>query len=191
MASIPPAYEAAFQRWGYLADAEAHKYGLPNGATLLAKIGYVESRYNMNAVSSAGARAAMQFMPSTRQAYIDQYHIDPWANVDQAVHAAAIFMKTTGLAGYNPGSGSYISEVQNAPVAISAQGVPRGPARQMPGGRASTAVTGTSSTTDAGPTLIRFLVMAALVLGGVALLGVGFTRAAGSSPEGEAARRLG
>lgn len=188
MAQVPPSYAAAFQRWGYLADAEAHKYGLPNGATLLAKIGYVETRYskNLEITSGAGARGPMQFMPATRAAYIKQYHVDPWASVDEAVHAAAIFMKTTGLAGYNPGSPYYIPEVLKAPVRISAQTSP--PGKRTGGVAASAAATPQVSSASAGSSLMRFLLTGALVLGGAGLAGFGIMRASGSSPFQVAAR---
>lgn len=186
MAQIPPAYERAFQRWGYLADAEARKYGLPNGATLLAKIGYVETRYSrdLGITSSAGARGPMQFMPATRQGYLDQYGVDPWASIDDAVHAAGIFMKTTGLDGYNPGSSTYISEVLKAPVALSGQAT--GPTRRRRS-RRPTEEEPNGATSDS---LLHFLLTAALVLAGAGMVGLGLSRAVGSSPAGAAMEQL-
>jgi membrane-bound lytic murein transglycosylase B len=182
MARIPPAYERAFQRWGYLADAEARKWGLPNGATLLAKIGYVETRYSrdLGITSSAGARGPMQFMPETRAGYVSQYGVDPWASIDEAVHAAGIFMKTSGLDGYNPGSSTYIDEVKSAPVAIGAQAT--GPATGRANRGRARSTFDAARSTETGDPLIRFLLTAAFGLGGAALVGIGLSRAVGSSP---------
>jgi hypothetical protein len=186
MPQLPPDWEAAVQRWGYLADAEARKYGVANGATLLAKIGYVESRWtrNANLTSSAGAKGWMQFIASTRQAYIDRYGVDPWASLDDAVHAAGLFMKHTGLAGYNPGSSTYISEVLNAPAKVSGKG-----------GGARRAVAGSSRRrsggADRGPILLRVLLTAALVLAAGALVGVGVSRLVGSSAAQQVASERG
>lgn len=190
MASIPPNYEAAFIRWGYLADREAKKYGLPNGATLLAKIGYIESRYskNMKITSYAGAQGPMQFMPETRAEWIRRYGLDPWKSVDEAVHSAGIFMKTLGLDSYNPGSSTYIDEVLQAPVSIGADKVAAGPAQLLTGARervgstAAAAKGAATSSTDSGESFLRFLVTVAIGLGGAALVGIGVGRAAGSAP---------
>lgn len=188
MASIPPDYRAAFIRWGYLADGEAKKWGLPNGATLLAKIAYVETHFSkdLGITSYAGAKGPMQFMPETRQSYIQRYGVDPWKSIDEAVHGGAIFMKSLGLDSYNPGSSTYVSEVLNAPVSISAKST--GPGRRVgaaaagdAGGR-SPAAAASSGGSDAGGTLVHVLVAAALVLGGAGLVGLGISRAAGGSP---------
>lgn len=188
MASVPPAYRDAFIRWGYLADGQAKKYGLPNGATLLAKIAYVESRFSadLGITSSAGAQGPMQFMPATREEWMKRYGLDPWKSVDQAVHSAGIFMKTLGLDHYNPGSSTYISEVLRAPVSINEQST--GPGRRVgaaaagdaAGGRSPAAAASSSGST--GGTLVHVLVAGVLVLGGAAMVGLGISRAAGASP---------
>lgn len=86
-------------------------YGI-SGKKLLAKVTAGESGGTMHgAVSSAGARGAFQFIPSTRAAYIKQYHVDPWANADQAAKAAIIHIMGTGLSGYNPGMPTYTSYI--------------------------------------------------------------------------------
>lgn len=122
MAAVPAEYKAPLARYGPLADAEAKKYGL-TGAELLAKLLSGESHFDMGAVSSAGAKSAAQFIPSTRAAYIRQYGVDPWASPDSAVHAAAIYMQKDGLAAYNPGGGQgYISYILGQDVG----GVPKG-----------------------------------------------------------------
>ena len=179
MAQLPPNWEAAVQRWGYLADAEARKYGLPNGATLLAKIGYIESRWTTdpNIESYAGAKGWMQFIPSTRAAYVQRYGVDPWESLDEAVHAAALFMKHTGLAGYNPGSSTYINEVLGAPAKVSAQGA----GRRSSNVRQSAIAGGGGGGKPNVQGGRRFLVTIALVLGGAAVIWIGMTRAVGSS----------
>jgi hypothetical protein len=123
VSAVPRAYREAAERWGYLAEGQAHKYGVANGATLLLKIAYVESGLGANlGPSSAGARGPTQFMPATRAAYIRQYHVDPWKNPDEAFHGTGLFMKHTGLGGYNSGSSTYIHEVLSAPVSVGRQG---------------------------------------------------------------------
>jgi membrane-bound lytic murein transglycosylase B len=192
MASIPPNYRAAFQRWGYLADAEAQKYGVANGATLLAKIAYVETKFSsdLGIKSYAGARGPMQFMPSTRDEWIKKYGVDPWKSVDEAVHGGALFMKGLGLDSYNPGSSTYIDEVLKAPVGISGQST--GPGRRP---RAAAAAAGkpVAAAIDAGgsagSTMLRFLLSAVFVLGGFALMLLGLSRAVGSSPFDVASRQ--
>lgn len=175
MTRVPRAYREAAERWGYLAEGQAHKYGQPNGATLLLKIAYVESRLGANlGPSSAGARGSTQFIPETRQAYIKKYGVDPWKNVDEAFHATGIFMKTSGLAGYNPGSSTYIHEVLSAPVSAAGQGPqPRG--RRAPAAPAAEASSG-----GFGGELMHIGLVGALVLGGAAMIGLGATRMLGT-----------
>jgi hypothetical protein len=88
--------------------AEAQRNGLP--PALLAAVAKVESNYNPNAVSPAGARGLMQFMPGTAR----DYGIDPM-NPAQAIHGAArklaADLKSFGsvslaLAAYNAGAGA-------------------------------------------------------------------------------------
>jgi hypothetical protein len=88
--------------------AEAQRNGLP--PALLAAVAKVESNYNPNAVSPAGARGLMQFMPGTAR----DYGIDPM-NPVQAIHGAArklaADLKSFGsvslaLAAYNAGAGA-------------------------------------------------------------------------------------
>jgi hypothetical protein len=182
--SPPRAYVEAAERWGFLAEGEAHKYGLPNGATLLLKIASGESSFNMHAVSSADARGATQFIPSTRADYIHKYGVDPWKSPDEAMHAAAIFMKTAGLASYNPGGGQgYIDYILGQPVSVKHphQLPGRGaPARESPRSRAQ------PETSSSGPgglagDLMHIGLVATLVLGGTAMVGLGVTRFMGSA----------
>ena len=57
------------------------KYGLPTG--LLSTIGFHESGFDSSAVSDAGARGLMQFMPATAKEYGINPH-DPLASIDAA-----------------------------------------------------------------------------------------------------------
>lgn len=50
-------------------------------------------RSNANQVSEAGARSVYQFIPETRQAFINQYGVDAWANPHSAVRAAALHLR--------------------------------------------------------------------------------------------------
>jgi hypothetical protein len=177
MTAIPRAYREAAERWGYLADGQAHKYGLPNGATLLLKIAYVESGLGANlGPSSAGARGPTQFMPETRAAYVRQYHVDPWKNVDEALHGTGLFMKHTGLGGYNPGSSTYIHEVLSAPVSLAHKGP-----QPLPGGRRAAAKKEPSSAPGGfGGELMHIGLTGVLVIGGVAMVALGATRMLGA-----------
>lgn len=177
MAAVPREWREAAERWGYLADGQAHKYGLPNGATLLLKIASGESGFNMRAVSSAGARGGTQFISSTRQSYVEKYGIDPWKNPDEAMHATAIFMKTSGLAGYNSGGGQeYIDYILGQKVGVgreAAQGGKRGkpgkPPKPKPG------------ESSLGERLREIGLVGVLVLGGAAMIGLGATRMLGTT----------
>jgi hypothetical protein len=182
--SIPPAYQRAFERWGYIADGEAHKYGLPNGATLLAKIAYVETRFspNLKITSSAGAQGPMQFEPTTRAEFLKSYGVDAFASVDQAVHAGAIFMKTLGLDHYNAGSSTYVHEVLSAPVpTLGSTGPTRGTGASSSKAPAAAAATSSAPASASGLNGgIRFLLTSALVGGGSLLAAFGVTLMVGA-----------
>lgn len=116
--NVPAEYVGPIMQYAPLAEAEAHKYGL-TGAQLLAKLLKGESGFRLNAVSSAGARGPAQFIPSTRQAFISRYGVDPWKSPADAVHAAALFMRDQGLAKYNPGGGrGYIDYILGQQVTL-------------------------------------------------------------------------
>jgi hypothetical protein len=185
VARPPRAYVEAAERWGFLADAQAHKYGVSNGATLLLKIASGESNFNMKAVSSADARGATQFIPSTRDAYIKQYGVDPWKSPAEAIHAAAIYMHTSGLAAYNPGGGQgYIDYIIGQPISPVKPGH-----RPLPGGqtqppRRQAAPEAESSGSGPGGfagDLLNIGLVATFVLGGAALIGLGTTRMLGTA----------
>lgn len=116
MATIPRDYLEAARRYGPSVDAIASRYTNPltgrrlSGTALLLKLGSGESGFSAGATSGAGAHGRTQFMPGSRQIAIDKYGIDPDANADSAVHAAALHLRgkingSQGLEGYNPGGG--------------------------------------------------------------------------------------
>ena len=187
MARAPKAYVEAAERWGYLAEGEAHKYGVANGATLLLKIASGESNFNMAAVSSAGARGATQFIPSTRASFLEKYGVDPWKSPDAAMHATGIFMHTAGLAGYNPGGGQgYIDYILGQPVSLSH------PLTRRPSGRSSRAAPSGSSSSSSGPSgfagdLMHLGLVATLVLGGAGMIALGVSRLLGTAAPGTSA----
>lgn len=120
----------AIQRWGPKINRLARKRYKISGQQLLARLTLGESGGNEDAVSSAGARGRTQFMPTSRQAAIDKYGVDPWGSADDAIHAAVLHLKgkingSKGLEGYNPGGGSaYVSYIlgQNAPKDLARGG---------------------------------------------------------------------
>lgn len=73
-----------------LATQAEQAYGLPSG--ILNAIRMRGERSNADQVSSAGARTPYQFIPSTRQAFLRKYNVDPWADPSQATNAAAIHL---------------------------------------------------------------------------------------------------
>jgi membrane-bound lytic murein transglycosylase B len=185
VAHAPRPYVQAAERWGFLADAQAHKYGLPNGATLLLKIASGESGFNMGAKSSAGARGATQFIASTREEWIRKYHVDPWKSPDEAIHATAIFMHTLGLAHYNSGGGQeYIDYILKQPVS-AAEGAGRRGARGRGAGAKGEASSSSSSAPNGfGGALMEFGLVGLFVLGGAAMVGLGATRMLGTAKGG-------
>lgn len=100
-------------------DGTFQKYGSQYNVdwVLLKAQAAAESRIGTmkNAVSVKGARGIAQFIESTRNEYVKNYGIDPWASEDQGIKAQAHYMnrigKTNGydwvrtLASYNWGWG--------------------------------------------------------------------------------------
>jgi peptidoglycan DL-endopeptidase CwlO len=91
------------------------RHGVP--PQLLAAVGWVESRYQIDAVSSAGAQGVMQLMPFVA----DEYGVDAF-DPHQAIDAAAQLLRThhdrfgswdLALAAYNAGAGA-VSRAGNA-----------------------------------------------------------------------------
>lgn len=94
----------------YAAEFEAAgaRHGIP--AKVLASIGYVESRFQLDAVSSAGAVGMMQFLPSTAAGMGVDPH-DPSSAIDGAArylrHALDRFGSLDqAIASYNVGPGA-------------------------------------------------------------------------------------
>lgn len=77
------------------------------GKTVSAEFGGRSTKTGRGVVSSAGARGPAQFIPSTRQAYIDKYGVDPWAGDKQAIKGLMLHQLSTGVEGYNPGMPTY------------------------------------------------------------------------------------
>ncbi len=96
-------------------EAAGNQHGVP--PQLLAAVGWVESRYQVDAVSSAGAQGVMQLMPFVA----DEYGVDAF-NPHQAIDAAAQLLRShhdrfgswdLALAAYNAGAGA-VSRAGNA-----------------------------------------------------------------------------
>jgi hypothetical protein len=88
--------------------ASAKRHGVP--PALLAAVAKVESNYNPNAVSPAGARGLMQFMPATARDY-GINPMDPAQAVEGAARKLAADLRAFGsvslaLAAYNAGAGA-------------------------------------------------------------------------------------
>jgi soluble lytic murein transglycosylase-like protein len=122
--------------YGDLFVKAGQKYGV--SAKLLAAVAKVESNYNPNAVSPAGAQGLMQLMPSTA-AGLGVNALNPAQAVDGAARMLAGSLKEFGsvplaLAAYNAGGGAvhkyggippfaetqaYVPKVQAAVAALS------------------------------------------------------------------------
>lgn len=129
---------AAVRRYGPTVDRVAAKYGI-SGSALLAKLvkgetNFTHKRGGRLTTSSAGARGAAQFMPETRAAFIKRYGVDAWASPEEAVHAASIYLRKSGLAAYNPGMKSYSSYILGQHVGDVGSGPVAAPGA-LPGGR--------------------------------------------------------
>lgn len=97
-------------------EAAGNQHGVP--PAMLAAVGWVESRYQTDAVSSAGAMGVMQIMPVVA----NELGVDPY-DPAQAIDGAARLLRShyerfgswdLALAAYNAGAGA----VQNAGRAI-------------------------------------------------------------------------
>ena len=98
-ASVPQALVPLFLQ-------AAARYGIP--PQLLAAVGRVESNFNPNAVSSAGAQGLMQIMPDTAKGLKLADAFDPTANIDAGsrylkAQLAAFGDVRLALAAYNAG----------------------------------------------------------------------------------------
>jgi hypothetical protein len=108
---IPKEYLQAIARYGPSVAGVAKQYGI-SGEALLAKVLQGESGFQQGRTSSAGAKGPAQFTAGSRATAMQKYGVDPWADVDQAVHGEALHLRgkingSPGLEGYNPGMASY------------------------------------------------------------------------------------
>jgi len=99
---------AASTPYASIFDAAGARYGIP--PKVLAAIGYVESRFRTDAVSSAGAVGMMQFLPSTAASMgVDPY--DPASAIDGTARYLRSALDRFGsieqaIASYNVGPGA-------------------------------------------------------------------------------------
>lgn len=119
--------------WTNLAAATETKLGLPPGL-LQATITHGE-RTNADLVSSAGAKTVFQVIPSTRNAILNKYGVDAYADDASASEAAGLLYKEsldrnkgsisaaiaeyhggTNKANHGPINRSYVARVVNAPI---------------------------------------------------------------------------
>jgi len=89
MQGAPNSYQDPY--WTQLARSAGEKAGLP--PALLGSIVNYGERSNNDQVSSAGARTPFQITPSTRQAILDKYGIDPYLSPENAADSAALLLK--------------------------------------------------------------------------------------------------
>jgi soluble lytic murein transglycosylase-like protein len=107
-AAVRPAALTSSVPYAGLFQAAAAKHGV--SPTLLAAVAKVESGYNANAVSPAGAQGLMQMMPSTA-ASLGVDPLDPAQAIDGAARILAGDLKSfnslpLALAAYNAGGGA-------------------------------------------------------------------------------------
>lgn len=104
-------------------EAAGARHGVP--PRLLAAVGWVESRYQTDAVSSAGAEGVMQLMPFVSE----HYGVNPW-DPAQAIDAAGKLLAEhfarfgswdLALAAYNAGAGA-VSAAGNQPPSANVAG---------------------------------------------------------------------
>lgn len=99
---------AAATPYSAMFEAAGARYGIP--AKVLAAIGYVESRFRTDAVSSAGAVGMMQFLPSTAASMGVDPH-DPASAIDGTARYLRSALDRFGsldeaIASYNVGPGA-------------------------------------------------------------------------------------
>lgn len=119
---VPAQYRPAIRKWGKYLEREMKKNGLVgvsgglpqgmSGAEYLSKIIQAESGWDSRIgspenTSSAGAQGLGQFIPSTRDAFLQQFGVDAYAGPNQQIKAAAFHLDGNhtagGLESYNPG----------------------------------------------------------------------------------------
>lgn len=112
-ANVPPEYAKWIRKYSPRIDKQARAtYGL-SGNEFMAKMLQGESGFDMSKVGPntpyGNARGAAQFIPPTRDSFVEKFGIDPWRSPKEAVQAMALhldgksYSKTFGIQGYNPG----------------------------------------------------------------------------------------
>lgn len=86
---VPNSYKDPY--WSNLATQAEQKVGLPRG--LLVSILTEGEKTNADQISSANARTPFQIIPSTRDAIIKKYKIDPYLNPQNSAEGAALLLK--------------------------------------------------------------------------------------------------
>lgn len=101
------------RKYDRIMRAKYHK----SGAAVAAKTVIGESGGRRNAVSSAGARGYTQFMPGTRQEYLDKYGVDAWGGPKSAIKAMMLYQtKGGGVESYNPGMPTYADYIMKTRI---------------------------------------------------------------------------
>lgn len=108
---VPERFRGLVAKYAPLVEDKAKDYGL-TGSEFLAKMLKGESNFGQTEVGPdtpyGNARGPAQFIPGTRQDFIDKFGIDPWRSDEEAVKAMAYHLDgkhygAGGIQGYNPG----------------------------------------------------------------------------------------
>jgi hypothetical protein len=101
-AAIPPGDLTDYRDPGYdaMENRLERKYNLPPG--LMKRIRVHGERTNANKVSPSGARTVYQFIPGTRQRFMEKFNIDPWSSPQNAAESAAIHLADSIKRGKDP-----------------------------------------------------------------------------------------
>jgi hypothetical protein len=101
----------------------ARRYGID--PRILRAVCFIESRYQLNAVSPKGAVGPMQFMPETAQRYGLRNPHDAKSSIDAAAHYLSDLLRKFGgrvdlaLAAYNAGEGTVESFQSGRPLVLA------------------------------------------------------------------------
>jgi len=139
--AVPPKFRKPLREHAHLVKKEAKRLGVSPEA-LLAKVAKGESGWSGKSVSSAGAREEFQFIPSTRAAYKKKYGVDAWGSPSDKVKAAALHIKNTGLAGYNPGMSTYTKYILGQKVGNVRKQIGGGSSGGSPTGKTTRTIPG-------------------------------------------------
>ncbi len=132
-ANVPAEYAKWIRKYSPRIDKMARQtYGL-SGNEFMAKMLQGESGFDMSKVGPStpygNARGAAQFIPPTRDAFVEKFGIDPWRSTREAVQAMALhldgksYSKTFGIQGYNPGiNDSYYLDQDVGPTTKASPG---------------------------------------------------------------------